>query len=65
MEQTRKTLVLCLPRCDALPGKKEEAGAAQREVPAAPEMEEDPVACETNEPPSLNLTLTLEDSGSG
>ena len=36
MEQTKKTLVLHLPRCDAPPSKKEEAGAAQNGVPPAP-----------------------------
>ena len=62
MEQTKKTLVLCLPRCDAPPVKREEAGAAQREVPPSPEAEgEDPGACEADEPPSVNQ----EDSGSG
>ena len=62
MEQTKKTLVLCLPRCDAFPVKREEAGAAQREDPPAPEVEgEYPGVCEADEPPSV----TQEDSGSG
>ena len=44
MEQTKKTLVLHLPRCDAPPSKKEEAGAAQNEAPPAPLNGEDPGA---------------------
>ena len=44
MQQTKKTLVLHLPRCDAPPSKKEEAGAAQREAPPAPQNGEDPGA---------------------
>ena len=44
MEQTKKTLVLHLLRCDAPPSKKEEAGAAQNEVPPTPQNGEDPGA---------------------
>ena len=39
IEQTKKTLVLHLPRCDAPPSGKGEAEAAQREVPPAPQAE--------------------------
>ena len=34
MEQTKKTLVLCIPRMDGPPEKREEAGASQMENPA-------------------------------
>ena len=34
MEQTKKTLVLCIPRMDGPPVKREEAGASQMENPA-------------------------------
>ena len=46
MEQTKKTLVLCIPRLDAPAIKKEEAGAAQAELPPAPQAGEDPGAGE-------------------
>ena len=46
MEQTKKTLVLCIPRLDAPAIKKEEAGAAQAEIPPAPQAGEDPGAGE-------------------
>ena len=50
MEQTKKTLVLCIPRLDGPPIKKEEAGAAQVEIPPAPQAGEDPGAGEVQEP---------------
>ena len=50
MEQTKKTLVLCIPRLDGPPIKKEEAGAAQVEIPPAPQAGEDPGAGEAQEP---------------
>ena len=43
MEQTKKTLVLCISRMDGPPIKREEAGASQMENPHAPQAEgEDP-----------------------
>ena len=51
MEQTKKTLVLCIPRIDGPSIKKEEAAAAQREIPPAPQAAgEDPGAGEAQEP---------------
>ena len=51
MEQTKKTLVLCIPRIEGPTIKKEEAGAAQMEIPPAPQAEgEDPRAGEAQEP---------------
>ena len=51
MEQTKKTLVLCIPRIEGPSLKKEEAGAAQREIPPAPQAAgEDPGAGEAQEP---------------
>ena len=51
MEQTKKTLVLCIPRLDGSPAKEEEAGASQRENPPAPQAEgNDPGAGEVQEP---------------
>ena len=51
MEQTKKTLVLCIPRMDGPPVKREEAGASQMENPPAPQAEgEDPGAGEAQEP---------------
>ena len=51
MEQTKKTLVLCIPRIEGPSIKKEEAGAAQREIPPAPQAAgEDPGAGEAQEP---------------
>ena len=51
MEQTKKTLVLCIPRVDSPTIKKEEAGASQMEIPPAPQAEgEDPGAGEAQEP---------------
>ena len=50
MEQTKKTLVLCIPRLDGPPIKKEEAGAPQVEIPPAPQAGEDPGAGEAQEP---------------
>ena len=50
MNQTKKTLVLCIPRLDAPATKKEEAGAAQMENPPAPQAGEDPGAGEEQEP---------------
>ena len=39
MEQTMKTLVLCIPRADGSAIKKEETGAAQKEDSPAPRQE--------------------------
>ena len=51
MEQTKKTLVLCIPRLDGPSVKGEEAGASQRENPPAPQAEgSDPGAGEEQEP---------------
>ena len=51
MEQTKKTLVLCIPRIDGPSIKKEEAGATQMEIPPAPQAAgEDPGAGEEQEP---------------
>ena len=51
MEQTKKTLVLCIPRMDGPPIKREEAGASQMENSPAPQAEgEDPGAGEAQEP---------------
>ena len=51
MEQTKKTLVLCIPRMDGPPIKREETGASQMENPPAPQAEgEDPGAGEAQEP---------------
>ena len=51
MEQTKKTLVLCIPRMDGPPIKREEAGASQMENPPAPQAQgEDPGAGEAQEP---------------
>ena len=51
MEQTKKTLVLCIPRMDGPPVKREESGASQMENPPAPQAEgEDPGAGEAQEP---------------
>ena len=51
MEQTKKTLVLCIPRMDSPPVEREEAGASQMENPPAPQAEgEDQGAGETQEP---------------
>ena len=50
MEQTKKTLVLCIPRMDGPPVKREEAGASQMENPAPQAEGEDPGAGEAQEP---------------
>ena len=50
MEQTKKTLVLCIPRMDGPPVKKEEAGASQMENPAPQAEGEDPGAGEEQNP---------------
>ena len=57
MEQTRKTLVLCIPRMNSPPVKREEAGASQMENPAPEAEGEDPGAGEEQDPPP--------DSGNG
>ena len=58
MEQTKKTLVLCIPRVEGPTIKKEEAGALQMENLPAPQAEgEDPGAGEAREP--------QHDSGNG
>ena len=44
MLQTKKTLVLHLPRCNAPAPRREEAAAAQEEAPPAPQAGEDPGA---------------------
>ena len=50
MEQTKKTLVLCIPRMDGPPVKREEAGASQIENPAPQAEGNDPGAGEAQEP---------------
>ena len=50
MEQTKKTLVLCIPRMDGPPVKREEAGASQMENPAPQAEGEDPGAGEEQNP---------------
>ena len=50
MEQTKKTLVLCIPRMDNPPVKREEAGASQMENPAPQAEGNDPGAGEVQEP---------------
>ena len=59
MEQTKKTLVLCIPRMEGPPVKREEAGASQMENPAPQAEGEDPGAGEAQEP------LPKPDSGNG
>ena len=44
MEQTKKTLVLCIPRVNGPPVKRAEAGASQMENPAPQVEGEDPRA---------------------
>ena len=50
MEQTKKTLVLCIPRMEGPPVKREEAGASQIENPAPQAEGEDPGAGEAQKP---------------
>ena len=50
MEQTKKTLVLCIPRVNGPPVKREEAGASQMENPAPQVEGEDPGAGEEQNP---------------
>ena len=50
MEQTKKTLVLCIPRMDGPPVKREEAGASQMENPAPQAEGNDPGEGEAQEP---------------
>ena len=50
MEQTKKTLVLCIPRVNGPPIKREEAGASQMENPAPQAEGEDPGAGEEQNP---------------
>ena len=50
MEQTKKTLVLCIPRMEGPPVKREEAGASQMENPAPQAEGEDPGAGEAQNP---------------
>ena len=50
MEQTKKTLVLCIPRMDGPPVKREEAEASQMENPAPQAEGKDPGAGEAQEP---------------
>ena len=59
MEQTKKTLVLCIPRMEGPRVKREEAGASQMENPAPQAEGEDPGAGEAQEPQSQ------PDSGNG
>ena len=50
MEQTKKTLVLCIPRMDGPPIKREETGASQMDnSPALQAKGEDPGAGEAQE----------------
>ena len=59
MEQTRKTLELHLPKCDAHTPIKKEVGAAQEEIAPTPQVEgDDPGVGEIEDP-------THEDSGNG
>ena len=59
MEQTKKTLVLHLPKCDAHTHIKKEVGAAQEEIAPIPQVEgDDPGAGEIEDP-------THEDSENG
>ena len=46
MEQTKKTLVLCIPRVDGSAIKKKETGAAQKEDSPVPQTGADPGASE-------------------
>ena len=51
MEQTKKTLVLHLPKCDAHTPIKKEVGAAQEEIAPTSQVEEDdPGAGEIEDP---------------
>ena len=50
MEQTKKTLVLCIPKVNGPPVKREEAGASQMENPAPQAEGEDPGAGEEQNP---------------
>ena len=50
MEQTKKTLVLCIPRMNGPPVKREEVGAYQMENPAPQAEGNDPGAGEAQEP---------------
>ena len=50
MEQTKKTLVLCIPRMDGPQVKREESGASQMENPAPQAEGNDPGAGEAQEP---------------
>ena len=50
MEQTKKTLILCIPRMEGPPVKREEAGASQMENPAPQAEGNDPGAGEAQEP---------------
>ena len=50
MEQTKKTLVLCIPRMDGPPVKREEAGASQMENPTPQADGNDPGAGEAQHP---------------
>ena len=59
MEQTKKTLVLCIPRVNGPPVKREEAGASQMENPAPQAEGEDPGAGEAQE------SQPQPDSGNG
>ena len=61
MEQTKKTLVLCIPRLDGPPIKKEETGATQMENPPAPQAGEDPGAGEAQEPQPDSGNGSLDD----
>ena len=61
MDQTKKTLVLCIPRLDGPPSKREEAGAAQMENPLAPQAGEDPGAGEEQEPQPDSGNGSLDD----
>ena len=63
MEQTKKTLVLCIPRMDGPPVKREEAGASQMENPAPQAEGEDPGAGEEQnlQPDSGNGSMDEQD----
>ena len=63
MEQTKKTLVLCIRRVNGPPVKREEAGASQMENPAPQAEGEDPGAGEEQnpQPDSGNGTMDEQD----
>ena len=64
MEQTKKTLVLCIPRLDGPPVKGEEAGASQRENPPAQQAEGSDLGAgeeQESQPDSANGSMDEQD----